>query len=95
MAPVRRRVRVAREKQRGRGEEAREEEEEEEEGLFKGDAVNEEDPERDRAEEEEARPRQRARLFACLSIPGPACDLVRIRMKLLSELRGGLRARTR
>ena len=29
-----------------------EEEEEEEEGLFKADAVNEEDPERDRAEEE-------------------------------------------
>ena len=32
----------------GRGEEE-EEEEEEEEGLFKADAVNEEDPERDRA----------------------------------------------
>ena len=30
-----------------------EEEEEEEEGLFKADAVNEEDPERDRATQEE------------------------------------------
>ena len=32
-----------------RGKEEEEEEEEEEEGLFKADAVNEEDPERDRA----------------------------------------------
>ena len=31
-----------------------EEEEEEEEGLFKADAVNEEDPERDRATQEES-----------------------------------------
>ena len=37
-----------REKERERGREE-EEEEEEEEGLFKADAVNEEDPERDRA----------------------------------------------
>jgi len=33
----------------GQAEEAEEEEEEEEEGLFRADAVNEEDPERDRA----------------------------------------------
>ena len=39
---------------REEGEEEGEEEEEEEEGLFKADAVNEEDPERDRAEEEAA-----------------------------------------
>ena len=37
-----------RERTRGGGEEE-EEEEEEEEGVFKADAVNEEDPERDRA----------------------------------------------
>ena len=35
--------------ERGRGWEGVEEEEEEEEGLFKVEAVNEEDPERDRA----------------------------------------------
>jgi len=40
--------RTRRERERGAGEEE-EEEEEEEEGLFKADAVNEEDPERDRA----------------------------------------------
>ena len=34
------------------GREEEEEEEEEEEGLFKADAVNEEDPERDRATQE-------------------------------------------
>ena len=47
--------------------------------------------EKQRRDEEEAR--QRARLFVCLSIS--ACDLVRICMKLLSEQRGGLRARPR
>ena len=43
---------VEREREGGReggGEREREKEEEEEEGLFKADAVNEEDPERDRA----------------------------------------------
>ena len=37
------------EREREREREREEEEEEEEEGLFKADAVNEEDPERDRA----------------------------------------------
>ena len=45
---------------RGREEE---EEEEEEEGLFKADAVNEEDPERDRAEEEEEEEEEEESLF--------------------------------